>query len=414
MSNSSVETLARLKPFIDQDHATLVNIGKISEIEMLPPSKVLFEIDDIDFYTYYLLEGELELLSKDGRIQSVLAETEAARNPISTLIPRQYTVRAVVDSKILKFNTDKLNYTLYGDGHSGQVSNLEVEDDLSETSQFEVEIFSGIVRGVSTGNMHMPALPSIVLRVLNLINTNDMSFYQLEMTLQHNPEHVQTIIDIANSDFYPNAGNVTDLKEAVSVISHRQVLLWVLAISMKQVFNAATQNMHIQTSNLWLVSSFVATISAILAQKTKLFTPAEAFLCGLVQDIGVLPIYRYLDPTLLHQSNIYRVERAVSDLRGEIGAMVLTKWSFPQECNNVAREVENWTRDNAPEADITDLVLIAKLHAFLQFHSEKPLPPMFKLPAFKKLGLRTYGPETGLKMLNEAKVKLIDIFKFLK
>ncbi len=413
MTNPAVETLARLKPFMDQDHVTLVNVCKISEIESLAPSTVLFEIDDIDFYTYYLIEGELELLSKDGRIQTIEAESDAARNPISTLIPRQYTARAVVESKVLKLNTDKLNYTLYGDGHSGQVSNLHVEDNLSETSQFEVEIFSGIVRGVANGNMHMPALPGIVLRILNLINTNDMSFYQLEMTVQHEPEYVQTIIDIANSDFYPTGEDVSNLKDAVAIISYRQVLLWLLAISMKQVFNASTDNMQIQTRNLWLISSFVAAISAILAQKTKLFTPAEAFLCGLVQDIGVLPIYRYLDADSSEPNGNNRVERAVSDLRGEVGAMVLTKWSFPQNCNTVAREVENWSRDNSSKVDITDLVLIAKLHAYLQFHTDKPLPPMFKLPAFKKLGLRSYGPETGLEMLNEAKTMLVDIFKFL-
>ena len=78
----------------------------------------------------------------------------------------------------------------------------------------------------------------------------------------------------------------------------------------------------------------------------------------------------------------------------------------------VARETENWNRNNKNSAEISDLILIAKLHAFLQFPTNKPVPPMFKLPAFKKLGLRSYSPETGMQILNEAKVKLVDIFRF--
>ena len=413
-SATSLETLAGLNPFRDQDQATLQNIQKQAEAFSLSAGDVLFEIESIDFFTYYLLDGKLELQSKDQRTKHIESADEAAKSPIATLIPRQYTVRAVTDSTIVKFNTDTLNFTLYGDGHSGQVAtDVEVDDDLSGTSEFEGKIFSEIYRGVANGNMHMPPLPSPVIRLLNLINTNEVSLYQLEMALQHDPDNVQIIIDIANSDLYTSEVAATDFKQAVSIISHRQVLFWLLALSMKSVFKGRTETMQVYTNNLWVLSSMVASIAAILARKTRLFTPAEAFLCGLMQDIGVLPIYRYLDKAELKEKNHRRIEKAVSDLRGEVSAMILSKWSFPENCNMVAREVENWTRDDNEQAEIADLILIAKLHAYLQINAHKPLPPMFKLPAFKKLGLRSHGPEAGVEMISEANQKINQLFRFL-
>lgn len=409
----SIESLAHLNPFVDLDQATLQNIAKLAETLVLPKGDVLFQVEDIDFFTYYLISGGMELLTKDGRIQTLNADDDNAKNPISTLIPRQYTARATTEITVLKFNTDTLNFTMYGDGHSGLVANTEIEDDLTETGEFEGEIFSEIFRGISTGNTYTPPLPGSVLRVLNLINTNEMSFYQLEMALQHDPQNVQTLIDIANSDLYTSEEPAEDLKQAVSVMSYRDALLWLLSITIKPVFQARTETMQVQVSNLWIQSAYVATIAAILARKTRLFNPAQAFLCGLMQDIGTLPIYCYLDQKHHKQKKPHRIEKAVSDLRAELGAMLLDKWSIPNGSNQVAREVENWSRNPSDKAELVDLILIAKLHTYLQFPSNKPIPPMFKLPAFKKLGLRTYGPANGMDMLDEAKSKLLDVFKLL-
>ena len=410
--NISVETLARLNPMQDLDQMTLASIAKQGETVILSAGEQLFELGDFDFDTFYLISGQMELLTKDDRTQLLKAGEEVAKNPISTLIPRQYTATAKTEVSVLKFNSDKLNYLMYGDGHSGLGDGSEIEDDLSATGEFEGEIFSNIFHGISTENTFLPPLPSMVSRILNLIKSQDMSFYQLEMALQHDPEIVKTVIDIANSDLYVTRQEVTTLTQVVADIGHRPVLLWVLALSMKSVFQTQSQSMQLQLNNLWIQSASVASIAAILARKTSGLDPASAFLCGLMQDIGVFSIYHYLDKNESKREKQHRLEKAVSDLRAELGALILDKWGFPEDCNIVAREAENWNRDPSSRADISDIIIIAKLHAFLQFPNIKPVPPMFKLPAFKKLGLRSYSPQAGMDILQEAKIKLIEIFGF--
>ena len=408
----TIEQLAHLNPFRDQDQALLSTIREMAESFELDPGSVLFEIDEIDFYTYYLLQGQMELVTRDGRSKTLEGGDESARNPISTLIPRQYQATAKTTARVVRFNTDKLNLTLYGDRQTGHIASPEIEDDLSETGEFEGEIFSEIYRGISEGNLYMAPLPASVIRVLNLSNNDEVSQYQLEMALQHDPDIVETIIKIANCDLYQAESPATDLHTAVEIIGTSQVLLWVLSISMKPMFSARTNRMIKHMANVWILSALVASTAAILSKRTGLFNPARSFLCALMQDIGEIPIYRYLEQSDHSSAREHRIQKAVNDLRGEIGALILDKWSFPENCHIVAREVENWNRDNSNLPDMTDLVMISKLHAYLQFPTNKPIPAMYKLPAFKKIGLRAYTPQMGKEIIEEAKAKLIHVFGF--
>ena len=72
----------------------------------------LFRLGDQARVTYYLLAGELQLQSADGRQQLLRAGTEASCHPLSPSLPRLHEVRALNDASVLALDSATLNRLL--------------------------------------------------------------------------------------------------------------------------------------------------------------------------------------------------------------------------------------------------------------------------------------------------------------
>src|SRR5690606_30584998 len=133
-----------------------------------------------------------------------------------------------------------------------------------------------------------------------------------------------------------------------------------------------------------------------------LFKPEEAMLAGLVSQIGVLSVVNFAQgyPPLLQDEALLR--QWVERLRGEVGAMVLEHWQFPDELVEVARSCEQWDRCPGTRADLCDLVLVAVLHSHIGKRTRQRLPRMDQVPAYQKLALGKLTPELTLQVLVEA------------
>jgi len=157
---------------------------------------------------------------------------------------------------------------------------------------------------------------------------------------------------------------------------------------------------------LWEHSTRVAAICYVLARLTRRFNPEHAMLAGLVHDIGSVAILSYASRIGELGHDHSQVNHALHLMRGELGAMILKKWHFPEDCILAARESEHWTRDSEPEADYCDLVLIAQLHSYVGSARMQELPHMGELPCFKKLDLGELTPRMSLKILGKARSQL--------
>jgi HD-like signal output (HDOD) protein len=153
----------------------------------------------------------------------------------------------------------------------------------------------------------------------------------------------------------------------------------------------------------WQESLDVAAISFVLARHTKLFDPEEAMLAGLVSNIGVLSVLNYAQnyPQLLESEQLLQLW--TSQIKGEVGGLVLENWQFPDEIVEVARGCEDWARNPDTRPDLCDLVLVATLHGYIGKRKFPPPPRMDQVAAYQKLALGKLTPELTLQILVEAK-----------
>jgi HD-like signal output (HDOD) protein len=157
----------------------------------------------------------------------------------------------------------------------------------------------------------------------------------------------------------------------------------------------------------------VAAICHELGRLTPGLSPDQALLCGLVNDIGVLPAIEAAraHPDLLDDP--VKLEWIINHFKGGIGAAVLKEWGFTDEFIQVALHAEDWMRDESETADYVDLVQVAKLHAAIGTPQMQHLPRLDLIPAFHKLALGKLTPRHSLAILDNAKDEIEEIRQLL-
>jgi HD-like signal output (HDOD) protein len=187
----------------------------------------------------------------------------------------------------------------------------------------------------------------------------------------------------------------------------------VTSFVMREVFRSPSASLKARMRALWEHSTEVAATSYVLAHVASRIDPEQALLAGLVHDIGIVPVLAYAERFPNAVADPLQLERIISELRAQIGGMLLRKWKFGQHMITAAVEAEDWRRDPNPDPDYCDVVLVAQLHCFLGGERTKLVPPMVELPAFNKLSLGKLTPQRSLKLMMKAKAQIAETRRLL-
>lgn len=136
--------------------------GELIEIKK---KDLVFNQGDRDNFSYYLLEGEIELEANKQVHNSIAGTTDRARYPMAQLQPRQFSGKAKVNSVVLRLNRDAVDKMLVMQQSknmpeesmldTGGIVELDEIDGVNDendwmTRMLQSEIFSGM----PTANIH--------------------------------------------------------------------------------------------------------------------------------------------------------------------------------------------------------------------------------------------------------------------
>ena len=118
-------------------------------VETQTAGKKLFNRGDHDNYTYYLLNGDLELIDGEGNVTTLSSKSKQCRFPIEHNTPRQKTAKCKTDIHYFKINNDLLDVLLTWDQNKNYIVN-EIGGDSNSTDTdwmtqiLQLEIFHKI------------------------------------------------------------------------------------------------------------------------------------------------------------------------------------------------------------------------------------------------------------------------------
>jgi CRP-like cAMP-binding protein len=120
----TIEILRRFSPLDSLKRENIAALAKKTQSHQLDSGKTLFREGDSDRRTFYLLSGSLQLTSQEGTIKTLRAGTEEARNPVSPMLPRRWTAKALDRVEFLAIDSELLDVMLTWD----QTGTYEVRD----------------------------------------------------------------------------------------------------------------------------------------------------------------------------------------------------------------------------------------------------------------------------------------------
>ena len=142
----------KLRYFVPLSEISPDNFGELVKnisVEVLPASKKLFSRGDEDNFTYYLLNGELDIVDGDGNTTSLTSKSKQCRFPIEHNQPRQKSAITKSEIHYFKINNDLLDILLTWDQNKNYIVNeIEQEDGQNDTDWMtqllQLEIFHKI------------------------------------------------------------------------------------------------------------------------------------------------------------------------------------------------------------------------------------------------------------------------------
>jgi HD-like signal output (HDOD) protein len=263
-----------------------------------------------------------------------------------------------------------------------------------------------ISKEILADDLMIPVIPEIALRVRKIADDNDSGISDLAQVVKTDPSLSAYVVSVANSALYARATKANDVLDALSRIGSDNAANLAMTYSLRSLFTTKNKRIDQCLRKLWRHSTYLASIASILASKTKSACPERALLAGLLQDIGSLPMVIKLEkyPEIIEDESL--LYQSLEKYSSQIGVRILQHWGFDEEMIEAVRTREDWQRDTPGKMDLSDLILIARLHSFMGTARIKALPTLDQLPAFSKLKNNELTPDFSLVILSQAKEEI--------
>ncbi|MCE9589983.1 MAG: HDOD domain-containing protein [Planctomycetes bacterium] len=135
---------------------------------------------------------------------------------------------------------------------------------------------------------HIATLPEITLKIIKLVEDPESTAQDLNKIITHDPALGARILKVVNSAFYGLPGQIGSINRAVVLLGLNAVKNIAIAASLAKLFRGGQICPQFAAKDLWTHSIAVGTCTRLLAEKVSLGLPDEAFLAGLIHDLGIM------------------------------------------------------------------------------------------------------------------------------
>ena len=205
----------------------------------------------------------------------------------------------------------------------------------------EKDIIEKIKAGYS-----LPSLSAVALRLVEIASNEYVSLTEMADLIEKDPGLTVRLVTIANSAFFRATEPISTVEQSVMRVGVNHLRIMALSLSLRDTFPMGKLG-PMDYEKFWRSSLYQALLAKSFAQRLLTCSPEEAFVAGLVLEIGLLiffdifvkgheiernlalhPLEKLLEWETVHYGTDHR----------EIGAAALNHWKFPSviiECQHV-------------------------------------------------------------------------------
>jgi putative nucleotidyltransferase with HDIG domain len=225
----------------------------------------------------------------------------------------------------------------------------------------------------------LPTLPEVITQILALVDDPMVSAHRIAEVVGRDQAMVATILRLVNSPFYGLRGRITSIQHAVVLLGLRTVRNMALSSVLVKTFGVSSADQRFNRALLWRHTVACAVGARLLSQELRTIDPEEAFLAGLLHDMGMVILDQYFHPDFRRvldrvvgqgQGLLEAEQEVLSSDHAAMGAILARRWNFPAPViEAIARHHRPDLAEKSPQ--LTALVHLA--HA-LQANPEEDRP----------------------------------------
>ena len=190
---------------------------------------------------------------------------------------------------------------------------------------------------IITTTRDLPAMPQVASKVLELSSDPNTSARQLQQVIADDQAMTARILKIANSAMYSCSRKIKTLTEAIVMLGFNSIRSLVVTSAARNLYNTKSSVTGLKERLLWEHSIGCAFACRLLVEPRLPGLTEEAFLAGLLHDIGKLVLNMRV-PSEFDEvvQVVYNENRDFApterDLLGfdhaHVGALLVNKWKF--------------------------------------------------------------------------------------
>ena len=209
------------------------------------------------------------------------------------------------------------------------------------------------------------SLPAVAMEVLELTNNPQVDASALKRCIEADPALTAKLLRVVNSSLYGLSREVSDLNQALALLGTKPLKLLVLGFSLPPGMFAGLVGDVLK--RYWRHTLIKAVAARELAEKWSPASGDEAFIAGLLQDIGVLvlvqelgsPYVSFVDRVLAGGADLVDLEaRSLGFDHTMLTSRLLSQWNLPA---SLVEAVLSNGADQVPTADISSAPSLPRL-----------------------------------------------------
>ena len=186
------------------------------------------------------------------------------------------------------------------------------------------------------GSNNLPSLPHVLVRIIEACNKKEADFRELAGIIETDPALTAKILQFINSPYLRLPNKVVGLEQALVLVGIDAVRNIALCASVHQMFSKDADPEAFDIKKFWRHSLTCALLARDLAQRVAYPNPDEAFLAGLLHDIGKLILWTEMPQEYEHivkaaggdTDQLLSAEARLGAPHNEVGAWVIAEWNL--------------------------------------------------------------------------------------
>lgn len=288
--------------------------------------------------------------------------------------------------------------------------------DNKDFEQHLDKLYSRISDDIKRGIKPLPDFPGVAARLSDLIQDPNYRASDLVEVLERDENLSQLIIRIASSALYPSQEPCESLSVAVRRMGAETTSNLVLTFCLHNLFRSESKTVQQRLTRIWNTDIQVAATAAWIGQSASGIKAENALFAALLQNVGAYFILSRFGEKIKSDYHWELFNEIILRHGNKLSGRILRKWHMPQNVIDVALSKDEWLREHgSPNADLADVVMVARYHVYLNTSLIKAAPKYTDLPAAQKLKLKKNEatPFQGLKFVHEEKSQIKDITRML-